>query len=66
MAEAVDEAVRQHDERRGRELATKADLAELKADLIKWVAGLVIGAGLAQALAVIGGILAVARLLPHA
>ncbi|MDD5215370.1 MAG: hypothetical protein PHQ03_07535 [Methylococcales bacterium] len=36
------------------ELATKADLSEAKFDIIKWIAAIVIGAGVAQIFAIMG------------
>jgi ethanolamine utilization protein EutP (predicted NTPase) len=36
------------------ELVTKADLADAKFDIIKWIAAIVIGAGVAQIFAIMG------------
>ncbi len=36
------------------DLATKADLAEAKFDIIKWIAAIVLGAGVAQIFAIMG------------
>ena len=47
-ATAAIEQIKQDD------LATKADLAEAKFDIIKWIAAIVIGAGAAQIFAIMG------------
>ena len=36
------------------DLVTKADLSDAKFDIIKWIAAIVIGAGMAQVFAIIG------------
>jgi hypothetical protein len=46
-------------------LATKADLAETKADILKWMIGMIGGAVVVNAMTVIGAMLALIRLVGH-
>ena len=42
QAQALSQALAEHAERQKEELATKRDLVEAKADIIKWVAGMLV------------------------
>jgi hypothetical protein len=59
QAEAVLEVIQEHDEATGKGLATKADLGELKIDLIK----VVFGTALAQFVGTVGLIITLVKAL---
>ena len=60
LAEAVAEALKESRDFDLSQLATKADLAEAKFDLIKWM----LGVGLAQVLVLIGAIFTFLKMFP--
>jgi hypothetical protein len=61
QAEAVTRAVRRAQDVDLTVLATKSDLAETKADILKWMVSTI---GL-QTVIILGAVVALARLLPH-
>ena len=65
QAEAVTALLKQARDTDLSTLATKADLAETKADILKWMIGMIGGAVVVNAMTVIGAMLALLRLAGH-
>jgi len=65
QAEPITALVREARDREWSTLATKADLADAKTDILKWMTGMIGGAVVVNAMTVIGAMLALVRMAGH-
>jgi hypothetical protein len=65
QAEAVTDMVREAREADFTNLVTKSDLAETKADILKWMIGMIGGAVVINAVTVIGAMPALVKMVSH-